>query len=61
VDEEPLAEVAAKVNKTEQALYQWRSRLLRQIRALSAEILEINTSDGVAERRIASGTQKGSG
>jgi RNA polymerase sigma factor (sigma-70 family) len=60
VDEEPLAEVAAKVNKSEQALYQWKSRLLRQIRTLSAEILEINRSEAVAERRIASGTQKGS-
>jgi DNA-directed RNA polymerase specialized sigma24 family protein len=61
VDEEPLAEVAAKVHKTEQALYQWRSRLLRQIRTLSAEILGISPSETVQERRIASGTQKGPG
>ena len=60
VDDEPLAEVSAKVGKSEQALYQWRSRLLRQIRALSAEILGTNPSEVVGDRRIASGTQKGS-
>jgi RNA polymerase sigma factor (sigma-70 family) len=60
VDDEPLAEVSAKVGKSEQALYQWRSRLLRQIRALSAEILGTNPSEVVTDRRIARGTQKGS-
>ena len=60
VDDEPLAEVSLKVGKSEQALYQWRSRLLKQIRALSAEILGTDPSEVVANRRIASGTQKGS-
>ena len=60
VDDEPLAEVSLKVGKSEQALYQWRSRLLKQIRTLSAEILGIGPSEVAADRRIASGTQKGS-
>jgi RNA polymerase sigma factor (sigma-70 family) len=51
VEEEPLADVAAKTGRSEQALYQWRSRLLRQIRALSAEILGTNTSEVVTDRR----------
>jgi len=51
VDEEPLAEVAAKTGRSEAALYQWRSRLLKQIRTMSAEILGTNTSEVVTDRR----------
>ena len=51
VDEEPLSEVAAKTGRSEAALYQWRSRLLKQIRTMSAEILGTNTSEVVTDRR----------
>jgi RNA polymerase sigma factor (sigma-70 family) len=60
VDEEPLAEIAAKVQKSEQALYQWRSRLLRQIRILSSEILNAAPSRTAPGARLAGGARKGS-
>jgi hypothetical protein len=60
VDDEPLAEVSQKTGKSPQALYQWRSRLLRRVRELSAEILgdqgEPQASDPGPERRIVKGT-----
>jgi RNA polymerase sigma factor (sigma-70 family) len=56
VDEEPLDEVSKKTGKTQQALYQWRSRLLKRVRELSAEILSDPASDQPSERRIVKGT-----
>ena len=56
IDEEPLADVSRKVNKTPETLYQWRSRLLKRLRALSAEILGPPTSESLASRRIVKGT-----
>jgi RNA polymerase sigma-70 factor (ECF subfamily) len=38
VDEEPLEELAARTGMTRDALYQWKSRLLRTVRSLAAEI-----------------------
>lgn len=37
VDEEPMEELSARTGLTRDALYQWKSRILRTIRALSAE------------------------
>jgi RNA polymerase sigma factor (sigma-70 family) len=59
VDEEPLEEVGAKLGKTPQALYQWRSRLLRRVKELSAEILG-NTASATSEASVARRTQEGS-
>jgi RNA polymerase sigma factor (sigma-70 family) len=52
IDEEPIEEVSRKVNKTEATLYQWKSRLLKRVRALSAEILAMPTSEKPAPWRI---------
>jgi RNA polymerase sigma factor (sigma-70 family) len=52
VDEEPIEEVSRKFNKSEANLYQWRSRLLKRLRALSAEILAAPTSEKPAPWRI---------
>ena len=52
VDEEPIEEVSRKFNKSEANLYQWRSRLLKRLRALSAEILAPPTSEKPAAWRI---------
>ena len=56
VDEEPLEEVSRQTGRTPQALYQWRSRLLRRARELSTEILSSGPSDGSPQRRIVEGT-----
>ena len=40
-----IEEVGRKVNKTHATLYQWRSRLLKRVRELSAEILAAPTSE----------------
>jgi RNA polymerase sigma factor (sigma-70 family) len=56
VDEEPLEQLSRQTGKTQQALYQWRSRLLRRARELSSEILAAGTSEAAGERRIAEGT-----
>ena len=52
VDEEPIQEVSRKFNKSEANLYQWKSRLLKRLRALSAEILATPTSEKPAAWRI---------
>ena len=49
VDEEAIEEVGRKVNKTPATLYQWRSRLLKRVRELSAEILATPTSEKSAK------------
>jgi RNA polymerase sigma-70 factor (ECF subfamily) len=38
IDEEPLEEVAARTGMTRDALYQWKSRVLRTVRSLADEI-----------------------
>ena len=52
VDEEPIDEVSRKVNKTHATLYQWKSRLLKRVRQLSAEILAVPPSEKPAAWRI---------
>ena len=52
VDEEPIDEVSRKVNKSQATLYQWKSRLLKRVRELSAEILAPPTSEKPAPWRI---------
>jgi RNA polymerase sigma factor (sigma-70 family) len=52
IQEEPLAEVAACMNKSIDALYQWRSRLLRRLREISADILEDRVSDKGVDLRM---------
>jgi RNA polymerase sigma factor (sigma-70 family) len=52
VDEEPIEEVSGKVNKTQATLYQWKSRLLKRVRELSAEILAMPPSETPAAWRI---------
>jgi len=52
VDEEPIEEVSRQVNKTPATLYQWKSRLLKRGRQLSAEILAVPPSEKPAAWRI---------
>ena len=51
VDEEPLEVLCAATGMTREALYQWRSRLLRQVRDLSAQIEAAPLSETVSELR----------
>jgi RNA polymerase sigma-70 factor (ECF subfamily) len=51
IDEEPLEEVAVRVGKSVAALYQWKSRLIRRLRELSAELLADSASDRALARR----------
>jgi RNA polymerase sigma factor (sigma-70 family) len=59
VDEEPLDEVGAKLGKSADALYQWRSRLLRRVKQLSAEILA-KPASAASEASVARRTLEGS-
>ena len=52
LDEEPIEKVSAELGKGAPALYQWRSRLIRRARALSAEILAGRVSETVTLPRI---------
>jgi DNA-directed RNA polymerase specialized sigma24 family protein len=56
IDEEPPEQVAIKVDKTVPTLYQWRSRLLRRLRNLSAEILADTAPTGTGDRRKEKGS-----
>jgi RNA polymerase sigma factor (sigma-70 family) len=51
VDEEPIEEVSRKVGKSQPTLYQWKSRLLKRLRAISAEIVAAPTSEMPVARR----------
>lgn len=55
VDEEPLEAVAAGTGMTREALYQWRSRLLRTLRTLAAEIDGPAMSDTAGKLRMLKG------
>jgi len=51
VDEEPVEALCAAAGMTRDALYQWRSRLLRQVRELSAKIEDAPVSETASEPR----------
>lgn len=53
VDEEPLEELAAQTGLTRDAIYQWKSRLLRTIRKLASENGEPAVSETATPRRNA--------
>jgi len=55
IDEEPVEELSARLSRSVESLYQWRSRLLRRIKALSAEILGVGSSETSPDRRITRG------
>jgi RNA polymerase sigma factor (sigma-70 family) len=52
VDEEPIGELSRRFKMSEAALYQWKSRLLKRLRALSAEILATPASEKPGPWRI---------
>jgi RNA polymerase sigma-70 factor (ECF subfamily) len=52
VDEEPVEVLCVATGMTREALYQWRSRLLRQVRELSAQIQAEPASDPAGPLRI---------
>jgi DNA-directed RNA polymerase specialized sigma24 family protein len=55
VDEEPLEELIVKTGLGRDAIYQWKSRLLRIIRGLADETGEASVSETAAEQRNARG------
>ena len=52
VDEEPVEDLSRHLGKSVESLYQWRSRLIRRVRTLSAEILAVGRSETSGARRI---------
>ncbi len=56
VDEEPLDDLAAKTGLTRDAIYQWKSRLLRIIRKLALDPQESSVSETAPDPRMAKGT-----
>jgi RNA polymerase sigma factor (sigma-70 family) len=48
IDEEPLDEIAARTGMTRAALYQWKSRVLRTVRALAQEIAADKSKHGMS-------------
>ena len=55
VDEEPLEAISQQTGLTRDALYQWKSRLLRLVRTLSAEIDAPRVSEPSAPLRMVKG------
>jgi len=58
IDQEPVETLCAATGMTREALYQWRSRLLRQVRELSARIETAPSSETAADVVAASGIPK---
>jgi hypothetical protein len=58
VDEEPVDSLCAATGMTREALYQWRSRLLRQARELAAKIQATPPSGRNPDLRLAAGGPK---
>jgi hypothetical protein len=59
VDEEPVEALCAATAMTREALYQWRSRLLRQVRELSSQIEAApSSSEASAAQPVAAGIPK---
>ena len=54
IDQEPVETLCAAMSMTREALYQWRSRLMRQARALSTRIEAAASPETVAQVRAAS-------
>jgi len=58
VDETPIDELSVKLGMTMQALYQWRSRLLKLARQLTAEILIQPLSEPEGDPRSVEGSHR---
>lgn len=58
VDEEPVEALCLATGMTREALYQWRSRLLRQVRELSAKIEAAPRSEPGVDLRTVIGVRK---